>query len=166
MRGEWSMYRAAQCRNRQLQGWLREPGSLTARCESACREFRISLLSYRCEARRGKRWIREVLLECDGRPVVFAQSELLAAPRGRLLRWLAGLGSRSLGSLLFSFPGFGRGEIEYCRLDVCHPLFRRAVQASGLQGCRELWARRSRHWLAGQSVLVTEVFLPNILLLG
>lgn len=170
MRGEWSARRVAQCRNRQLQAWLSERGSLTARCEQACLQFRVRLLSFRRETglsgERGRRWVREVLLECDQIPVIFAHTELVALPRGRLLRWLAGLGSRSLGSLLFSFPGFVRGRIEYCRLDARHPLFRRALQAAGLPPCDELWARRSLHCLGGQSVQVTEVFLPSILLLG
>jgi len=73
---------------------------------------------------------------------------------------LSRLGSRSLGSLLFSWPGFRRGAIEYCRLDARHPLFRRAAVHGG--SGKYLWARRSLHRLGRQEVLVTEVFLPAI----
>ena len=173
MWGQWSIRRVAQCRNRQLQSWLRESGSLTARCEAASQQFRVRLLSYRrepalsnCHKLRTRRWVREVVLECDQQPVIFAHTELVDNCRGYLIHWLAGLGSRSLGSLLFSLPGFVRGEIEYCRLDARHLLFRRAQQAVGLSTCHELWARRSLHTFGQQSVLVTEVFLPKILLLG
>lgn len=155
-----------------LRSWLSEPDSLTTRCQRACRDFRVRLLRYEqgrpladesaaCARGRQPAWVREVVLECDGRPVIFAHTTLSTGTRGRLSRWMAGLGTRSLGSLLFAFPGFQRGVIEFCRLDKRHPLFQRA-SASGLAG-PVLWARRSRHRLGAQEVLVTEVFLPAIL---
>lgn len=108
--------------------------------------------------------MREVLLECDGVPVIFAHS-ILSEPRsGRLGSWFAGLGNRSLGSLLFRYPGFIREEIEFLRLDARHPLYRRVCAAAGAAPC--FWARRSRHHLGAASVLVTEVFLPAIVALG
>jgi chorismate lyase len=150
-----------------MRDWLTESGSLTARCQAACHDFRIRLLRYGkaaplADESPGRRnaWVREVVLECDGVPVIFAHTTLSTATNGRLTRWLSRLGSRSLGSLLFSWPGFRRGDIEYCRLDARHPLFRRAA-AHGESG-KFLWARRSWHRLGGQRVLVTEVFLPAI----
>jgi len=104
--------------------------------------------------------MREVLLECDGVPVIFAHSVLSAPRSGRLGGWFAGLGNRSLGSLLFRYPGFVREEIEYLRLDARHPLYRRVCAAAGESP--GFWARRSRHHLGASSVLVTEVFLPAI----
>jgi chorismate lyase len=166
-RRHWHRRLATWDVDRVLRGWLAEPGSLTARCQAACRDFRVRVLSYgkaapladeasgRCNA-----WVREVVLECDGVPVIFAHTTLSTAGRGRLTRWLARLGSRSLGSLLFSWPGVRRGVIEYSRLDARHPLFRRAA-VHGEHG-KYLWARRSWHRLGGQKVLVTEVFLPAI----
>lgn len=154
-----------------MRAWLTEPASLTARCQRHCRQFRVRLLNYgpgRALAAEGlsitearqPAVVREVVLECDSVPVIFAHTTLAMAQRGRLGRWLARLGSRSLGSLLFAFPGFRRGDIEFLRLDERHPLFRRAA-ALGEVG-RYLWARRSAHRLGGQQVVVTEVFLPAI----
>jgi chorismate--pyruvate lyase len=151
---------------RALRHWLTESGSLTARCQRQCRQFRIRLLAQgrrpalADEAVRAILPIREVLLECDGVPVIFAHSVLSSARSGRLGAWFAGLGSRSLGSLLFSHPGFVREEIEYLRLDARHPLYRRVSAVAGAARC--FWARRSRHQLGADSVLVTEVFLPAI----
>ena len=153
-----------------LRSWLTEPGSLTKRCQAACRQFRVRLLRFERaraladEIGDTQAWVREVALECDGRPVIFAHTTLLAASRGRLGRWMARLGSRSLGSLLFSFPGFQRGQIEFLRLDCRHPLYRLAAAQAPVGA--QLWARRSRHRLDGQEVLVTEVFLPAILQLS
>ncbi len=150
-----------------LRSWLTEPGSLTARCQRACRDFRVRLLGYgkdlpqadEMPLRRLAR-VREVILECDGVPVIFAHTVLSTAARGRLTCWLARLGNRSLGSLLFSYPGFTRGAIEYRRLDARDQLYRRAATLGAAGPC--LWARRSRHRLGTQQVLVTEVFLPAI----
>lgn len=156
--------------NAALVSWLYESGSLTARCQAACQRFAVRLLA--CSKARsmtlvehGQQQIlaREVLLECDGLPVIFARTELALQPRGRLSCWLGKLGSRSLGSLLFSRPGFVRGEIECCCLDSRQAIFRRAASAAGLgREVKSLWARRSQHSLAGQTVLVTEIFLPAI----
>lgn len=104
--------------------------------------------------------VREVALECDGVPVIFAHTTLCTAAGGRLKRWLARLGARSLGSLLFSHPGFKRGRLEFLRLDARDSLYRRAL--GGKSDIAYLWARRSRHAFGDESVLVTEVFLPEI----
>jgi chorismate--pyruvate lyase len=154
-----------------LRSWLTEPDSLTTRCQTTCADFRVRLLRYDhgrpladeaagCSRGRQQVWVREVVLECDGRPVIFAHTTLAIAAKGRLPRWMAGLGNRSLGSLLFTSPGFRREAIEYLRLDRRHPLYQRAA-AVGHVGAT-LWARRSLHRLGSECVLVTEVFLPEI----
>lgn len=154
-----------------LASWLTEEDSLTARCQQHCREFRVRLLHYgigRALASEGllpaggrqPARIREVALECDGVPVIFAHTSLSTASRGRLSRWFGRLGNQSLGSLLFVHPGFRRGGIEFLRLDQRHPLYQRAA-ALGASG-KYLWARRSLHRLGRQQVVVTEVFLPAI----
>lgn len=153
------------------RSWLTETGSLTARCQRSCRSFRVRLLRFdkgqalADEAVEGGcdgelAWVREVVLECDGRPVIFAHTTLAASGNGRLTRWMARLGTRSLGSLLFAYPGFERGRIEFLRLDARHPLYHRAAALCTPSG--SLWARRSLHRLGTQQVLVTEVFLPAI----
>ncbi len=158
-----------------LRSWLTEPASLTARCQRASEAFRVRLLRFGKgkaladesaggQVGRERAWVREVVLECDGTPVIFAHTTLSTTSNGRLTRWMARLGNRSLGSLLFSYPGFARQGIEYLRLDVRHPLHHRATALCGPTGA--LWARRSLHRLGRQQVLVTEVFLPAIVRLG
>jgi chorismate--pyruvate lyase len=158
--------------NLPLRSWLREKGSLTARLQADCTAFRVRLLCHGLqapwldeqEAGREKLPVREVLLECDGKPVIFAHTILSSRRGSRLNCWLAGLGSRSLGSLLFTHPGFQRGPLEYCRLDQRHPLYLRAAVHADVP--QVLWARRSRHQFGRQAVTVTEVFLPGLLALG
>jgi chorismate--pyruvate lyase len=170
-RSQWRACLPGTLHDPVLRSWLTEPDSLTARCQSLCTVFRVRLLHYgkgrpladeasACRNGRQPAWVREVVLECDGRPVIFAHTTVSTAANGRLSRWMAGLGNRSLGSLLFSYPGFRRGAIEFLRLDGRHPLYQRAAAICEVSG--KLWARRSSHQLGCQRVLVTEVFLPEI----
>lgn len=173
-RTQWSNALPRRADNRAVASWLLEPGSLTARCVAACAHFQVRVLTHRSgqplpdEAvvvDGGRASVREVVLECDGTPVIFAHTVVPTAPRGRLSRWLARLGSRSLGSLLFAYPGFKRGALEFRRLDRRHPLYRRAGNIAPI-ATANLWARRSLYRLGTQRVLVTEVFLPAIVQLA
>lgn len=156
-----------------LADWLREPGSLTARLQRRG-QFRVQLLKQKKQqAEADERlplglpqqapcWVREVALHCDGQVLVFAHTVLPADPRGVLGRWFAGLGSRSLGSLLFTHPGFARGALSFARIDARHPLYPRAVAATGMAP-KHFHARRCLHRYRQQIVLVTEVFSPVLL---
>lgn len=158
----------------RLRSWLCETGSLTLRCQQHCRDFRVRVLRQGrltpLDDGPGRRRlpVREVLLECDGVPVIFAHSVLSTARSGRLGRWFSRLGSQSLGSLLFTHAGFRRAKIEFLRLPQRHPLYRRLLACAVIAKKPRtevepvIWARRSRHHLGQSSVLVTEVFLPTI----
>lgn len=154
--------------------WLREQGSLTARLKASCREFSVRCLRQGLEPvgrdegaflglRPGSRvWVREVLLCCDGIPVVFAHTVMARRPRHPFDLRFGALGERSLGSLLFSDPRIVRGKLQFRRLDARHPMFRQA--ASALPDTPAgLWARRSGFGCGAKTVLVNEVFLPTLL---
>jgi chorismate--pyruvate lyase len=148
--------------------WLRDRGSLTLRIQSRGK-FAVRLLRQgQAKPTRDEAMllgmpagtlarVREVALVCDGIEVAFAHTVMPCRPRGSLTRWLARLGNRSLGSLLFSHPGFIRGAIGFKCLDLRHPLFRPAQHVIG-GDASTLWARRSLFVFGEQSVLVTEVF--------
>ena len=156
--------------------WLHDRGSLTAHLQ-ARGQFIVRVLrqglamptSDEAIALGIKRdqlaWVREVALLCAGEPLVFAHSLLPCRPRGPLTCWLARLGNRSLGALLFAHPGFARGAIHGKRLDHRHALFLPALEAMCLVAIPppHLWARRSRFAFGAQSVLVTEVFAPGLI---
>lgn len=155
--------------------WLRDRGSLTARLQ-ARGKFDLRLLRQglamptRDEAialgikRDRLAWVREVALLCGGKPLVFAHTALPFRPRGPLTAWLARLGTRSLGAQVFTHARFSRGTILCKRLDRRHALYQPAIEALQLVAAPPpyLWARRSRFSFGIQSVLVTEIFSPNI----
>ena len=154
--------------------WLVDAGSLTARLQASCKQFSVSrvsvgwgspqrdeslLLRMRCHEQA---LLREVVLNCDGKPVVFAHSVL---PR-RSLRgeWhgLGRLGNKPLGAALFANPAVVRTPLSFRKLLPRNALYQRA---SLVLDCRPpcLWARRSVFMLQGAAIMVTEVFLPSVL---
>jgi chorismate--pyruvate lyase len=167
--GQWRSSLLRTPANAPFIHWLRDRGSLTARIQArgrfAVRVLRQGLgLPTADEARRlgiepgVLAWIREVALLCDEQLVVFAHTVLPRRPRGPLHVWLARLGNRSLGALLFAHPGFRRGQINFKRLDRRHALFAPALHALQLTGRRyrhpvgaslalPFW-RRNRYWSA------------------
>lgn len=156
------------------RSWLTDHGSLTRRLRLCCTAFAVRRLyqgwaiPHRDECaplglRPGRlAMVREVLLMNGTMPLVFAHSVIpRAALRGRWAS-LAGLGNKPLGEALFSDPRVRRQPLTCRRLDRRHPLYHEAL-AHLDQAPAELWARRSRFSLGRQSLLVTEVFLPEIL---
>jgi chorismate lyase len=143
------------------RNWLQDKGSLTQRLRAASQgQFSVRLLrlSYarptRSEARalglapRRLALIREVELLGQGKPWVYARSVFPVGTLSGPQRQLKGVGSRSLGSLLFSDPTMQREPLQIAQLR--------------LQGGAPLWARRSVFRLAGKPLLVCEVFLPEL----
>ena len=174
-RNGWREHTLQTTNNRRIRTWLTDSGSLTWRLQTLG-AFSVTLLNQGLAHPTGdeamelglKRhhlaWTREVALLVDGRPMVFAHTVLPRSPRGPLIRWLERLGNRSLGALLFAHPGFLRGRLAARRLDRRHALFQAAAKALQLTDThhRELWARRSRFTFGKQSILVTEIFSPEV----
>ena len=154
--------------------WLTDRGSLTQRIADRCDRFRVEVVFQglrtptRDEAflfadcRRSRVLVREVFLCCGDTPVVFAHS--VTRPRDLRGPWkaLTGLGSRSLGSRLFTDPRVRRHPLHQKKINAAHELYARALQRAP-KAARSLWARRSLFVLHKAPILVTEVFLPGIL---
>ncbi|MES2322963.1 MAG: chorismate lyase [Pseudomonadota bacterium] len=161
-----------------MRPWLTTGGSLTARLVAHSAAFRVQRLHQRtalCLAdevgaigmhRAGRVWEREVLLRCDGVPVVFAHTVVPMAATANDWPLFNALGERSLGSTLFYDPRVSRGALEFARIRAGHPLMRRAQAALGGQVLHEnaiLYARRCLYRRRQGTLLVTEVFLPAVL---
>ena len=152
--------------------WLRDRGSLTARIVARCSDFSVRVLfqglrrANRDErflfAGRARVLVREVALYCGTTPVVVAHTVL--DPRDLCGTWraVAGLGSRPLGAALFADPRIARYALRSRKVSQHHELHRR-VRAIVPHAAPSLWARRSLFRLHNAPILVTEVFLPEIL---
>lgn len=157
--------------------WMHDHGSLTKRIKRHSQTFHVQNLysglsiANRDEvallniSRRQHIYTREVLLFADDQPVVFAHSVVAAHHLRGAWRTLQHLGNRSLGSLLFTHPLVQRAPLRYRALRSDHSLYRSAVLKLDTLPPR-LWARRSVFTLYGVPLLVTEIFLPEILKLN
>lgn len=159
-----------------MRRWLSAGGSLTARLIAHSSRFRVQRLhqhSALCLAdethaiglsQRARVWEREVLLRCDGKPVVFAHTVVPLCATASDWPLFNALGERSLGTTLFHDPRVARGELEFARLKPGHPLYRRAIAALGGEAAPGvLYARRCLYRRRRGTLLVTEVFLPGVL---
>ena len=157
-----------------LRPWLLEPGSLTARLQAHSRHFEVRLLRQShgvCRpdqarmiglARAGRVREREVLLYCDGEPVVYAHT-VTALSSAADWPFFHRLGQRSLGTALFSDPLIARGCLQHARLHARHALARRAAAAApACRSERVLHARRCLYRRHRGLLLVTELFLPTL----
>jgi chorismate--pyruvate lyase len=127
--------------------WLDEPGLLTERLRACCDgEPGLTLIAETeaplaaedaavLRASGNAAFVREIELTCDGQPWVFAQTLVPQSTLARQ-RWLSSLGRAALG--------------------LYHRAVRERRDAPGA-----LWARRSWFEIAGDRLLVQEVFLPE-----
>ena len=167
-----SMLDAAQLSD-GLYSLLVEPSSLTERLRASCRDtFAVRVLRQtRCrpidfpEHLLGsdctQALLREVYLQCDGRPVVFAQT-LVPEATLAVHPWLAQLGDKPLGQALFTRQDVKRKPFEFAELGPRHDLAASAVAALSAADMPDgkLWARRSHFMVSGLPVSVNEVFFP------
>ncbi len=159
-----------------LRAWLADPGSMTFKLQARCAALRVQRLRQHsgnalvdesaCLGLRPRQPVeqRDVILHCDGQPVLFGHT---VTPLASAAAWpfFRRLGTRPLGASLFTDPLVTRAPIQYARLHAAHPLVRRVARALGEypQHLRlPLYARRSLFQRHGSLMLVTDVFLPAL----
>ena len=106
--------------------------------------------------------VREVCLKAQGTPLlvartVFTSAALEAHPT------IVRLGNHALGSLLFANGPSPYTAREYIRFGPGDPLWPLVRQRHDAAGTDHYWARRTLFWLFDAPLLVTEIFLPELL---
>lgn len=149
-----------------MRSWLLEADSLTARLKRGCEDLSVEVLSERLAATAHSEavlfsvpssvmWCREVILRCDGKPVVYAQSWIPES-----LQHMTGLGTKPLGEVLFQHPKWQRRDLQVTTLD--NQLYTLIDQLDDVQNTAKA-ARRSIFSQNGAEMLVCEVFLTELL---
>jgi len=159
-----------------LRNWLSLDTSLTASLRASSNHFRVQRLHQHenlCLAdecrliglpRRTRVREREVLLCCNGKPVVFAHTVVPLAANASDWPMFRSLGNASLGASLFGDPIVVRGALQFSRLPLSHPLMRRICTVIPSEDIESrLHARRCLYRRGSGVMLVTEVFLPDII---
>ncbi len=159
-----------------IEPWLFDSGSLTRRLIQACSgQFSVEVISQAWqrpmlnESRRlglpahRFAWVRQVRLYCDDQAWVFARTVIPPSSLRGPLQYLANLGTRPLGAVLFSEPTMRRDALEVCCLRSEHRMYSTATQHLAAHGNNDcLWGRRSVFYLHAKPLLVSEIFLPGI----
>jgi len=165
----------------KMRDWLATEGSLTARLVDGSETFRVRRLHQKLAlcgfeeaapiglARRVQVRERDVLLCCDGVPVVYGHTVVPLSASAADWPLFSALGERSLGTTLFYDPKVTRGPLEFARLTSSHPLLARV--RAGLAKCVDahdlnehvFHARRCVYRRHQGLLMVTEVFLPAVL---
>jgi len=154
-----------------VKSWLFDESSLTERLIGHCNgKFSIKVLSITRATptvdeikalnlrARSHAIIRQVLLLCDGEPLVFARTIIpLSSLRGSL-RGIVLLGNKSLGAILFADKSMRRQPVEVVLINA-----RKNCQIwPPLSGIGPVWGRRSVFLIKQQKLLVSEFFLPDL----
>ncbi len=154
--------------------WLFDQGSLTSRVVQACdKQFRVEVISQGYarpmlnEAIRlgmrhsGTALIREVYLYCGDTPWVYARTIIPKKTLTGKQRYLAHLGNKPLGAVLFADPNMQRDEVEVAQIKSRQRMFNKATNKLKDKPA-SIWGRRSVFYLKNKRLLVNEVFLPAI----
>lgn len=157
----------------ELESWFLDPSSMTKRMNLAGKQpLEVNLLQQNwqqpleSESQRLQlplhepTLLREVELLSGGEIWIYARTII---PKGSLegkLSCLNDLGTRPLGEILFSFPELMRSPFEVAKLMPMHIEYQLATRHI-TDKPDHLWARRSIFSVDEQSLLLTEVFLPE-----
>jgi chorismate lyase len=157
---------------RPLHPWLTERGSFTAMLMAHFPAISVKVLfqgwqkahvdEADCLEHRGHIACREVILQSQHTPLVYAHSMTSRAALRKGFHLFGRTGSRPLGALLFADPTIRRSTLSWCCINQRHPLWQKAQAAVGSLPPR-LWARRSVFYSGNDQLMVTEVLLPALL---
>lgn len=151
------------------QTWLFDRGSLTARLIALSHDhFRVQVLRQGwCSPMPWERHalelptrhyalVREVALLCNNKPLVYARSVLPASTLIGKNRRLKHLGNKPLGAALFNDPSLTRDPLMVASID-------HLKTNASINKKNPAYARCSIFYVAGKPLLVSEIFLPDII---
>jgi len=156
--------------NSSLSAWLFDVSSLTARIIELCgNNFSVRVISQKWQTIDAEEasamslhhvhaaLVREVLLCCNDKPLVYARTVIPSTTIQGAQRLYANMGNRPLGAMLFADRTMRREAVQVGMLSAEH-------EANGYAETDEpVWGRRSVFRVAGKPLLVSEYFLPEIL---
>lgn len=160
---------------KNLQNWLFDPSSLTAKLRQKCPELIVKVLSEKLEYPlpderirlnlnpKKKVWVRTVTLNCGEVPLVYARTVIPNFNAGNPWFSLKTLGHTPLGHVLFAKDfrnHYSRSNFECQNQRNNWPYLRKEGIFDHKAG-KGLASRRCEFIKKGNSLLLTEVFLPD-----
>ncbi len=152
----------------EVQSWLFDHASLTARLKRGCKSFEVRVLS-QCHQRPNRNeqqilgispgryaLIRQVCLYCNSMACVYARTVIPTPTLTGRQRIYANLGARPLGAMLFADQTMKRDEIMVAKFSLDE------LPLGDMTGAASCWSRRSIFRVGGKPLLVSEYFLPEM----
>lgn len=102
--------------------------------------------------------VRQVLLCCKNQPLVYARTVIPVTTIQGAQRRYANMGNRPLGAMLFSDRTMQREAVEVAMLPFDDDVNRYT------DSNEPIWGRRSVFRVSGRPLLVSEYFLPELLM--
>ncbi|MDN4503005.1 chorismate lyase [Alteromonadaceae bacterium BrNp21-10] len=151
-----------------LKNWLLDTSSLTERLQSCSRQFSVKVLGQGIaptqsaerqliDLQDDQPIVREVLLQGNQQPWVYARTLMPKALCEDGVNRLADLGDKPLGKVIFNDSRFVRQPFEICCFQGASALH----QALSLPHEQVLWGRRSVFTYQQYKMTVAEIFLPG-----
>lgn len=150
--------------------WLFDASSLTARLIDLCGDdFSVRVISQRWQLLDAEEasamslsdvrsaLVRQVLLCCGDRPLVYARTVIPVTTVKGAQRRYANMGNRPLGAMLFADRTMRREEVQVAVLPASHEA-NQFIKAD-----EPVWGRRSVFRVADKPLLVSEYFLSDLL---
>lgn len=155
----------------EVQAWLFDPASLTARLKQKCTAgFRVEVLSQAIQKPRLDEFrvlgmetgsyalVRQVRLCCGSACWVYARTVIPFSTLKGKQRIYANLGARPLGAMLFADRTMQRDQVMVTSLPGSQ-----LPDGLGLEDQDAVWGRRSVFRVGGKPLLVSEYFMPALL---
>lgn len=143
-----------------LYAWITDKTSMTKRLQSYCQQagdLRVVKQNWEyCLANEAATlniattelvFVREIFICHQDKPWIYGRSIF---PKTSLTPQLQTLGNQSLGDILFADPSLQRGDFMICVV-CCNAL------------ASTVWGRQSMFHLSHKPILLTEIFLPDML---
>lgn len=109
---------------------------------------------------KASHWVREIEWRTQDNLLVAARVVIPTGSTNPLMRKLYGIGSVSIGEVLFQPGAFARESMLFAKIVPGHPYFALANAKEELSA-GFLWARTSVFVCKQDRLLVSEIFLPN-----
>ena len=141
--------------------WLTEQGSLTERLQKELNDVKVDVIYEGISLENRTDYVREVLIKSHNEPMIFAKTQLTISDLEDAWICLKTLGQQSLANILFKDPDISRLSLLY---RICEPGDILYTHLKSLEYIDKeiLWVRQAEWERHGKTILLTEVFLPNL----
>ena len=141
--------------------WLTEQGSLTERLQKEFNDVKVDIIYEGVVLEKSTDYIREVVIKTHNEPMILAKTQLKVSDLQDAWICLKTLGQQSLANILFKDPDISRVSLLY---RICEPGETLYSHLKSLEYIDKeiLWVRQAEWERHGKSILLTEVFLPNL----